>query len=99
LGATEIETMLTLNCPILAVPDAYGLAGGASAALELHRRLVQAADTAGNRFAVIDPPPGLSVEEVVVWRRRIGIDSPSAVVYYPWLEVPALASGQSVAVP
>jgi Bacteriophage tail sheath protein len=36
-----------------------------------------------NRFAVVDPPKGLTVDEVLEWRRRL--DSPYAAVYYPWL--------------
>ena len=34
-----------------------------------------------------------------VWRRQLGIDARCAVAYYPWIEVPALPTGSSVAVP
>jgi phage tail sheath protein FI len=38
-----------------------------------------------NRFALVDPPKALSVEEMVDWRTRV--DSPYAAAYYPWLRV------------
>src|SRR5436190_6466852 len=36
-----------------------------------------------NRFALIDPPQGQTVDEVVAWRKQI--DSPHAAVYFPWV--------------
>jgi uncharacterized protein len=39
-----------------------------------------------NRFAVLDPGKGQTVEDVVAMRERI--DSPFAAVYYPWVRVP-----------
>lgn len=41
----------------------------------------------GDRIAIIDPPPGLSAEQVRDWRTRRGYDSKFAALYYPWLRV------------
>ena len=38
-----------------------------------------------NRFAVLDPPEGQTVEDVLAVRERI--DSPHAALYYPWVRV------------
>jgi phage tail sheath protein FI len=99
VGDAELAALAAGPSPIIAVPDAYSLAGGAVAALELQRRLVAMADEAGNRIIVLDPPPGLSATDAVLWRRRTGLDSCSAAIFYPWVDVPALPSGNSVAVP
>ena len=44
-----------------------------------------------NRFAVVDPPRGQTVEQVLEWRQ--GVDSPYAAAYYPWLGADAPPSG------
>src|SRR5437588_1024990 len=38
-----------------------------------------------NRFAILDPPKGQTVEDVLALRERI--DSPHAALYYPWVRV------------
>lgn len=61
------------------VPEiAIVAAPGADAADEL-----VAHATRCNRFAIIDPRRGETVDEVLQWRQRL--DSPYAAVYYPWL--------------
>lgn len=49
------------------------------------------------RFAVLDPPPGLSVEEVRALRARL--DSSHAALYYPWLTVTNPLAGTSARQP
>jgi phage tail sheath protein FI len=99
INARALTSMVEAPQPIVAVPDAWGLAGGAATAVELLRRLIADADEAHNRMVVVDPPPGLSPAAAIVWRRQLGIDSPSAVVYYPWIEVLGAPLGGSIAVP
>ena len=42
----------------------------------------------GDRIAIIDPPPGLSPQQMKKWRERdSNYDSKYAAVYYPWLRV------------
>ena len=41
----------------------------------------------GDRIAVLDPPPGLSVREVLEWRMETKYDSKYAALCYPWLHV------------
>ena len=49
------------------------------------------------RFAVLDPPPGLSVDEVRSVRSKL--DSSQAALYYPWVTVPNPLAGTSARQP
>ncbi len=54
----------------------------------------------GNRMAILDPPPGLNVQQVKDWRMdQAGYDSKFAALYYPWVNVFDPVSGGNVAVP
>ncbi|MET8000874.1 phage tail sheath family protein [Nonomuraea glycinis] len=39
-----------------------------------------------DRMAILDPPPGLSADDIKAWRIGLG-DSEYATLYYPWLKV------------
>lgn len=41
----------------------------------------------GDRIAILDPPPGLSAEQVRNWRTMRGYDSKYAALYFPWLRI------------
>ncbi|MGW6928872.1 phage tail sheath family protein [Lentzea sp. NPDC054927] len=41
----------------------------------------------GDRIAIIDPPQGLSAQQVRDWRTTRGYDSKYVALYYPWLRV------------
>jgi uncharacterized protein len=54
----------------------------------------------GDRMAILDPPPGLSPQQVREWRTdKAGYDSKYAALYYPWLKVFDPASGTNTYVP
>jgi len=54
----------------------------------------------GDRMAVLDPPPGLSPQQVKDWRQDLaGYDSKYAALYYPWVKVFDPASGTNQFVP
>ncbi|BCJ39848.1 hypothetical protein GCM10010168_27080 [Actinoplanes ianthinogenes] len=55
-------------------------------ALAVQRRLVGDCERRGDRVALLDPPPGLDVDEVLVWRGRF--DTSYASLYHPWVRVP-----------
>jgi phage tail sheath protein FI len=84
---------------VIAVPDAYGLDGGEQSAAAVQRELVAGCQRAVGRTALLDPPPGLDVDETLAWRQGSRIDSAAAATYYPWLEVSDPASGQTTAAP
>jgi uncharacterized protein len=43
------------------------------------------------RFAVLDTPPGLNVQQALEWRKFINLDTSYAALYYPWIKVPDLS--------
>jgi phage tail sheath protein FI len=54
----------------------------------------------GDRIAILDPPPGLSPQQVGEWRmQKAGYDSKYAALYYPWFTVLDPVSGTNIAVP
>ncbi|HKS44903.1 MAG TPA: phage tail sheath subtilisin-like domain-containing protein [Amycolatopsis sp.] len=54
----------------------------------------------GNRLAILDPPPGLSPQQVKDWRTDYaGYDSKYAALYYPWIKVFDPGSGINKFVP
>jgi phage tail sheath protein FI len=83
----------------IGVPDAHDLAGGAAAATAVQRELVACCARVVGRIALLDPPPGLDPDAALSWRAQSRIDSPTAAAYYPWVEVPDPASGQTTAAP
>jgi hypothetical protein len=98
-GLEAVDTV-TMVC----VPDL--MAAYQSGAIERdHVKAVQLAMIAhcelmGDRMAILDPLPGLSVQQVHEWRvNEAGYDSKYAALYYPWLQVFDPASGRNVAVP
>ena len=54
----------------------------------------------GDRVAVLDPPPDLSPQDVLTWRRdTAGYDSKFAALYYPWVKVPDRATRSDIFIP
>lgn len=54
----------------------------------------------GDRMAIIDPPPGLSPQQVKEWRTDLaGYDSKYAALYYPWIRVHDPSTGTADFVP
>ena len=54
----------------------------------------------GDRMAILDPPPGMSVQDVAKWRTNdSGLDSKFAALYYPWVKVLDPVSGSTRMVP
>jgi phage tail sheath protein FI len=83
----------------VAIPDAHALAGGEHDAAIVQRELVASCQRVAGRVALVDPPPGLDPEAALAWRARSRIDSPTAAVYYPWVEVSDPACGRTTAAP
>jgi phage tail sheath protein FI len=53
-----------------------------------------------DRLAIIDPPPGLGVQQIRDWRMTTSnVDSKFAALYWPYIEVSDPLSGKSITVP
>jgi uncharacterized protein len=52
---------------------------------DIRNALIVHCETLAERFAIIDPPPGLSVQQVQAFRSPI--DTKFAALYYPWVQI------------
>ncbi len=60
----------------------------------VQQALIDHCENMGNRMAILDPPPDLSVQQVKEWRvEATGYDSMFATLYWPWIEVYNPAAG------
>src|SRR5947207_2456523 len=54
----------------------------------------------GDRVAILDPPPGLTAQQILEWRvDKVGYDSKYATLYWPWIKIADPASGEMIFVP
>jgi Bacteriophage tail sheath protein len=96
LEITEDATMLC--CPDLMAAYEAGLIDreGVKA---VQTSMIAHCERLGDRMAILDPLPGLSPQEVKVWREKeTNYDSKYAALYYPWINVTD-QNGLSIAVP
>jgi uncharacterized protein len=85
---------------MLCVPDLMAFAADNDDVLrDLQGKMIAACENAGDRMAILDPPPRMLPGEVLDWRMNAaGYDSKFATFYYPWIEV-LDPSSQPVMVP
>jgi len=51
-------------------------------------QIITHCELTGDRMAILDPPPGLSAQQVAEWRQNSAMyDSKYATLYYPWIQV------------
>jgi uncharacterized protein len=94
-GLSAIDE-ITMVC----VPDLMAFAADNDDVLrDLQGKMIAACENAGDRMAILDPPPRLLPGEILEWRMNTaGYDSKFATLYYPWIEV-LDPSSQPVMVP
>ena len=85
---------------MLCVPDLMAFAADNDDVLrDLQGKMITHCENAGDRMAILDPPPRMLPPEVLEWRMNTaGYDSKFATLYYPWIEV-LDPSSQPVMVP
>ena len=85
---------------MLCVPDLMAIAADNDDVLrDLQGKMISHCENAGDRMAILDPPPRLLPGEILEWRMNTaGYDSKFATLYYPWIEV-LDPSSQAVMVP
>jgi len=97
LEAVEDVTMV-------AVPDLMGAYQRGAIDLEsvkaVQSAMIAHCELMGDRMAILDPPPGLSPQQVKEWRTdQAGYDSKYAALYYPWIKVFDPATGVNRFIP
>jgi uncharacterized protein len=64
---------------------------------DVRNALIVHCETLADRFAILDPPPDLSVQEVEAFRSPI--DTKFAALYYPWVQIRDPRSGDVIDAP
>jgi uncharacterized protein len=74
---------------MLCVPDLMAFAADNDDVLrDLQGKMIAHCENAGDRMAILDPPPQKLPNEILDWRMNTaGYDSKFATFYYPWIEV------------
>ncbi|MFI8826089.1 phage tail sheath family protein [Streptomyces sp. NPDC053431] len=98
-GLEAVEDITTVAVPDLMSAYERGLLD-LDGVIAVQQAVITHCELMGDRVAVLDPPPGLSPQEVRDWRaERAGYDSKYATLYYPWIGVADPSSGRISLVP
>ncbi len=89
---------------MVAVPDLMSAYRSGTVDLEtvkaVQLAMIAHCELMGDRMAIIDPPPGLSPQQIKEWRVDLaGYDSKYASLYYPWVKVFDPATGTNELIP
>jgi uncharacterized protein len=99
-GGLEAVDEITM----LAVPDLMSAyqqgAIDAEGVKAVQTAMIAHCELMGDRMAILDPPPGLTPQQVKDWRvNEAGYDSKYAALYYPWPKVFDPSTGTNIFVP
>ncbi|MGV9365635.1 phage tail sheath family protein [Amycolatopsis sp. NPDC003731] len=88
---------------VVAVPDVLAAYRAGAIDMEdvkaVQLALIAHCELMGDRIAILDCPPGLSVQQVREWRTDVtGYDTKYGTLYYPWLRIPT-PDNRTIAVP
>ena len=89
-GVTAVEEVTMVCVPDLMVMLNDGNGGVAETekvVRALQSKIVEGCENAGQRMAIIDPPPDRKPDEVLEWVLSSNLDSKFATMYWPWIEV------------
>jgi hypothetical protein len=97
-GLEIAEDVTMVACPdVMSAYEAKILDRNGVKAVQL--AMIAHCERMGNRFAIIDPLPDLSPQDVKKWREvETNFDSKYAAMYYPWVKVSG-PDGRPLAVP
>jgi len=98
-GLEAIDTVTMVCVPDLMAAYQTG-ALGRDEVKAVQLAMIAHCELMGDRMAILDPLPGMSVQEVHDWRvNEAGYDSKFAALYYPWLTCFDPASGRTAPMP
>jgi uncharacterized protein len=90
---------LTEEITMVCVPDLMSLASSDNDIREVQTALADAC-TRGRRMAILDPPQGLTAQQIGEWQQNDKTPpTPFATLYWPWIRVLNPADGQLIEVP
>lgn len=99
-GGLEVIDEITM----VAVPDLMGQYEQGAIGLDdvkaVQLAMIAHCELMGDRMAILDPPPGLSPQQIKDWRMdAAGYDSKYAALYYPWIKIFDPVSGTNSFLP
>ena len=95
LGGLAAVDEITMVC----LPDLMTL-GDDAQVRDLQGKMIAHCENAGDRMAILDPPPDMLPQDVSEWRMdTAGYDSKFAALYWPWIEVMDPLTNQPMMVP
>ncbi|GAA2223994.1 phage tail sheath family protein [Streptomyces amakusaensis] len=98
-GLEAVEDVTMVAVPDLMSAYQRGLLD-LDAVVAVQHGLISHCELMGDRVAILDPPPGLSPQQVRGWRTdRANFDSKYATLYYPWISVAVPSSARASLVP
>ncbi|MER5501924.1 MULTISPECIES: phage tail sheath family protein [unclassified Streptomyces] len=98
-GLEAVEEITTVVVPDLMSAHERGLLDLESV-VAVQQGLISHCELMGDRVAILDPPPGLSPQQIRAWRTdHANFDSKYATLYYPWIRVADPSSGRARLVP
>ncbi|MFI9627598.1 phage tail sheath family protein [Streptomyces sp. NPDC052042] len=98
-GLEAVEEVTTVAVPDLMSAYERGLLDLESV-IAVQQGIITHCQLMGDRVAILDPPPGLTPQQIRVWRTdRANFDSKYATLYYPWIRVADAPSGRARLVP
>ncbi|MFF9074876.1 phage tail sheath family protein [Streptomyces sp. NPDC014872] len=98
-GLEAVEEITTVAVPDLMSAYERGLLDLESV-IAVQQGIITHCELMGDRVAILDPPPGLSPQQIRAWRTdRANFDSKYATFYYPWIRVADASSGRARLVP
>ncbi|MFF3953822.1 phage tail sheath family protein [Streptomyces sp. NPDC001890] len=98
-GLEAVEEVTTIAVPDLMSAYERGLLDLESV-IAVQQGLISHCELMGDRVAILDPPPGLTPQQIRAWRTdRANFDSKYATLYYPWIRVADPSSGRARLVP
>ncbi len=65
----------------------------------VQQAMIDHCQSLGDRVAILDPPPGMKVQDMLDWRTKTNYDSKYATLYWPWIKVSDPATGNNIFVP
>src|SRR5215211_1503778 len=88
LGLEAIDEITILCVPDLMSPRAMGNGDALVKLKTVQTAMLNHCESMKDRFAILDAPPDLNIQEIKDWRTTIaGFDSMYGAMYYPWIKV------------
>jgi len=93
MGLESIDEIRLLACPDI-MAGYENTDEAKERVLGIQLQLIAHCERLRYRFAILDTPPGLNIEQAKEWREKLTSDRGYAAIYYPWVKIPNINTGQ-----